>query len=712
MSKTQKVIQDAALISCGVSDGVYRIPERNSSLANLRNEDEPMVQIALTPIESLPPSPTVDKHITFEAVRLWKGEQVSRWLQENNFKEYEAVFAENDITGDVLLELDHQLLKELQIASIRDRIKLLAAIHFPRSPDYEFKMPNTPNRPSSLSSRSAASSPPGSARQPLSPRSPLSTKRSSNELTPYEMKQRFIKVISENQTKTIDLNGVTDAKAILAKILTKFNINDEAEKYSLFTTVSDTSAARSLTDDEIEEICRDSARPERDCLVLRKKHMPIRHEDHKEQLKKKKLEHFFGVKAEEFEGPIPSIAVKLKKFFGQRPPSELISNNLPEYFPGHDSEALQKSARYSTIRASRISRRSTSRSSRAYDRSSMLSTISSFTFVPTDGEDTIGTMAEISDFKSIEQPETDSSTLMDDDIEYWNSDEEGAAEPSAPTFRWMKGALIGSGSFGSVYLGLNSVTGELMAVKQVELPTGQSDKEDRKQSMLDALQREISFLKELQHENIVQYLGFQYDQNCLNIFLEYVPGGSLSTTIRNYGPLEEPLARIFVKQILQGLDYLHQRDIIHRDIKAANILVDNKGVTKISDFGISKKMEEEIMSATTAHRPSLQGSVYWMAPEVVKQTTYTTKADIWSLGCLIVEMFTGEHPFPTLHHVQAMFKIGSSCAPEIPEDITNDAKDFLRKTFDPDHTKRPSASELRNHPFVTSNVKGSPQPSP
>ena|SRR6185369_5031571 len=68
------------------------------------------------------------------------------------------------------------------------------------------------------------------------------------------------------------------------------------------------------------------------------------------------------------------------------------------------------------------------------------------------------------------------------------------------------------------------------------------------------------------------FIGFQYDQNCLNIFLEYVPGGSLSTTIRNYGPLEEPLARIFVKQILQGLDYLHQRDIIHRDIKAANIL--------------------------------------------------------------------------------------------------------------------------------------------
>ncbi|CAG8531530.1 8008_t:CDS:2 [Paraglomus occultum] len=300
---------------------------------------------------------------------------------------------------------------------------------------------------------------------------------------------------------------------------------------------------------------------------------------------------------------------------------------------------------------------------------------------------------------------------MENDVEYWNSDDEEAADPSAPTFKWIKGALISSGPFGNVYLGLNVVNGELMTVKQVEFPIGQSEKEDKKQSMLDGLQREISFLKELRHENLVQYLGFQYDQNCLCIISEYVPG-PLSEIIKDYGPLEESLARSFVKQILRGLDYLHQRDIIHRDIKAANIFVDNKGVTKISDYGISKEMKEEIMSVTTAHRPSLQESVYWMAPEVVKQTTYTTKADIWSLGCLVIELFTGKRPFPTLHYAQAVFKIGSSCAPEIPEDISNDAKDFLKKTFEPDHTKRPSTSELRNHPFVTSKVEGSPQSYP
>src|SRR5271163_2823709 len=118
--------------------------------------------------------------------------------------------------------------------------------------------------------------------------------------------------------------------------------------------------------------------------------------------------------------------------------------------------------------------------------------------------------------------------------------------------------------------------------------------------------------------------GSSTDEKFLNIFLEYVPGGSVVQLLTQYGPFEEPLVRNFVRQILAGLIYLHGRDIIHRDIKGANVLVDNKGVIKISDFGISKKVEANLLS--TAHHPnrqSLQGSVYWMAPEVVKQTSYT-----------------------------------------------------------------------------------------
>lgn len=181
--------------------------------------------------------------------------------------------------------------------------------------------------------------------------------------------------------------------------------------------------------------------------------------------------------------------------------------------------------------------------------------------------------------------------------------------------KWMKGALIGQGSFGSVYLALHAVTGELLAVKQVEMPSpgANSQSDARKKSMIEALKREISLLRDLRHPNIVQYLGCGSSSEYLNIFLEYVPGGSVQTMLNSYGALPEPLVRSFVRQILNGLSYLHNRDIIHRDIKGANILVDNKGTIKISDFGISKKLEAtNILNGANnnKHRPSLQGSVF------------------------------------------------------------------------------------------------------
>ncbi len=273
--------------------------------------------------------------------------------------------------------------------------------------------------------------------------------------------------------------------------------------------------------------------------------------------------------------------------------------------------------------------------------------------------------------------------------------------------QWMKGALIGQGSFGSVYLALHAVTGELLAVKQVETPSpgANSQSDSRKKSMIDALKREISLLRDLRHANIVQYLGCGSSAEYLNIFLEYVPGGSVQTMLNSYGALPEPLVRSFVRQILNGLSYLHNRDIIHRDIKGANILVDNKGTIKISDFGISKKLEAtNILNGANnnKHRPSLQGSVFWMAPEVVKQTSYTRKADIWSLGCLVVEMMTGQHPFPDCTQLQAIFKIGGAKAtPTIPEHASDEAKQFLAQTFEIDHNKRPSADDLMLSPFLT-----------
>ncbi|KLO13533.1 Pkinase-domain-containing protein [Schizopora paradoxa] len=298
----------------------------------------------------------------------------------------------------------------------------------------------------------------------------------------------------------------------------------------------------------------------------------------------------------------------------------------------------------------------------------------------------------------------DESTLADTDEDV----EPVKATGGKRGIKWIRGALIGSGSFGQVYLGMDAMNGLLMAVKQVPLPSGTGPNEERKRVNLRALEREIDLLRDLQHENIVQYLDSSSDDQYLNIFLEYVPGGSVSALLRNYGAFEETLCRHFVRQILQGLSYLHDRDIIHRDIKGANILVDNKGGIKISDFGISKKVEEipspllvpQALAKGGRNRESFKGTVFWMAPEAVQQKSYTRKADIWSVGCLVVEMLTGQRPWPNLTEFQAIFKVGMNAKPEIPADISAEAEDFLNKTFEFNTELRPSAKELLQHPWI------------
>lgn len=465
----------------------------------------------------------------------------------------------------------------------------------------------------------------------------------------------------------------------------------------------------------------------------------------------------------------------LRQFFGQRPPSELITSDLTTYFPDHPREEIDRTARLSLRRSTRLSKVNSrlsvasnlsftssladappmptiadtwlsganqlskvknmelARSSNARFRDSIASSLlervqeesaepDRKSYVSFDsGSDRTNVNVTDPDGNTVQSYYEDGSlesngsstkdlnqALNEDDEDRDEELESFLAGDSWDDSKWMKGALIGQGSFGSVYLALHAVTGELLAVKQVETPSpGSTNQNDaRKKSMIDALKREIGLLRDLQHPNIVQYLGCSSSSDHLNIFLEYVAGGSVQTMLNSYGALREPLIRSFVRQIVTGLAYLHGREIIHRDIKGANILVDNKGGIKISDFGISKKMEAtNILSgaASNRNRPSLQGSVFWMAPEVVKQTAYTRKADIWSLGCLVVEMMTGTHPFPDCSQLQAIFKIGGArSSPTIPEQASSEAKTFLQQTFEVEQAKRPSADELLYSPFLNS----------
>lgn len=269
----------------------------------------------------------------------------------------------------------------------------------------------------------------------------------------------------------------------------------------------------------------------------------------------------------------------------------------------------------------------------------------------------------------------------------------------APAIRWRKGELIGSGAFGRVYMGMNLDSGELIAVKQVSIAASSASKE-KTQAHIRELEEEVRLLKNLSHPNIVRYLGTAREDESLNILLEFVPGGSISSLLGKFGSFPEAVIRMYTKQLLLGLAYLHENGIMHRDIKGANILVDNKGCIKLADFGASKKVVELV---TMTGAKSMKGTPYWMAPEVILQTGHSFSADIWSVGCTVIEMATGKPPWSQQYQeVAALFHIGTTKShPPIPEHLSAEAKDFLLKCLQKEPNLRTSASDLLQHPFVT-----------
>lgn len=269
--------------------------------------------------------------------------------------------------------------------------------------------------------------------------------------------------------------------------------------------------------------------------------------------------------------------------------------------------------------------------------------------------------------------------------------------PEVPR-NWTKGKLLGAGAFGQVYLCHDHDTGSELAVKQVEV--GLLNTATQKE--VKALEAEIDLLKNLQHERIVLYFGTQQTNLHVHIFMEYLPGGSVHDHIKQHGALNESLTRKYTRQILEGVSFLHATLIVHRDIKGANILRDLRGNVKLADFGASKRLQT--IRSKTGFR-SMHGTPYWMAPEVINGEGYGRKADIWSLGCTVVEMLTTRPPWAEFEPMAALFKIATQpTLPELPLDLSDDAKGFVKSTLTRSSRERPSADELLNFSFVVNST--------
>eukprot|EP00126_Sphaerothecum_destruens_P011303 Sdes_comp20891_c0_seq1m18015 len=246
---------------------------------------------------------------------------------------------------------------------------------------------------------------------------------------------------------------------------------------------------------------------------------------------------------------------------------------------------------------------------------------------------------------------------------------------------------LGQGSYGSVYKVVHKESGEFLALKKVPV---ENDLED--------ILKEIRTLQQCESPYIVRYYGSYSQLHELWIVMEYCAAGSLCDIMKaRKEPLSEEEIAVILKNVLQGLCYLHLKKKIHRDIKAGNILLTEKGEAKLADFGVSGQL-----SNTMTKRKTVIGTPFWMAPEVIQEIGYNFKADVWSLGITCIEMAEGRPPYADIHPMRAIFMIPMNPPPRLsqPDKFSASFQDFIAKCLVKNPLERATATELLHHPFI------------